>query len=216
MKAIQASTITLLLMSHSTWATLTSQQIYEHNERSKTIQQSSSEDRSIKQLEQGQGRARELVDILWQKELKTVGDKAANRGQEILKEDADLKTQATVIGAGAALWFGHSIHLIKQAALNLKTRVEGRARSGSIEIDSLPVNGRVQVSGSNGSNFSLSRNLYFINGQAEVLYGLRDQSISSKITHPITRHLEISVGTLSSSVRRSVEGNACLTYATEF
>ena len=167
-------------------------------------------------LSEGQQRAREISGMLQKHELETRGKEFSDRGTEILNDNPSTRPVAKVVGVGAAFWVGRKIPLAKnEDGFELSSRLEGRSRSGAIEMASRLMNGQLHFDPWSGVNLNVNREVSEIDSRAEVLFSFRSQLLSTSLTHILMPNLALSLGA-SDLLQAHAEGNARLLYQLVF
>ena len=145
------------------------------------------------EYDQGKSRARQVVSLIRDKEvkqrmleLKPIGDR--------LKDNEYIQTPAKVVGVAAALWLGRSYRVMKDGGLTVDSRIEARAREGSIDVGSVIVNAGVKFRSGHGMALAINRTLPLLNSYAEVNYDVAEHCMNTALTAAVIDHFSIVVG----------------------
>ena len=159
-------------------------QLLEHQELSQATGVTSTAQLEV-DIASGHSRAESMVGILKTNELKDLTQKLSVSGKQLVLENPEVQVPVTVIGAGVVLWNGKSFALPSVGDLHLSSHFEGRSRSGSMNMDSPIVNGKLRFESGNGLNVGFNREVHEVDMKAEVLYNFQHQSFKTQISHQI-------------------------------
>lgn len=171
---------------------------------------------SLADLDRNQARAKEVMKSLEDTEMKKLSKKISAHSNEVMSANPDAAIPATALSIGALFWIGHKVNLIKSDDLKLSSRVEGRGRRGSINLDSPILNGKFNFAQTEGIKFGLNKNIDEINSDAEVNYFIKDQLVSTAFRHHFTKYLALSVGMSQSGKAQPSNQNAQIQYNINF
>jgi hypothetical protein len=166
--------------------------------------------RAARGIEAGRVRAREMVSLIKDQEVKARMAELRPIGERIVNNEY-IQTPAKVIAAGAAIWMGRSVSLIYHGNLRVESRVEARSRLGSLSIQSSVVNSAIEVRAGSGMVIDINRTIPLIASVAEFYYNTNDQTMRAAMSKAIFNHVVLSVGTAGLANAR--EGNAQLAYS---
>lgn len=160
-------------------------------------------------LDQGKSRAKEMVRLIQEKELKIRAVQLTPVAKRI-QEHEYIAGPSKVIGAGAVLWFGKRFNLVSSADFRLDTRVEARARMASVLVDSIAFNTAVEMRPS-GMTVGLNRKIPVIESFAELHYNIAEQCLRTWISKALLENVVLTVG--ASDTVAITEGNAQISYS---
>ncbi len=143
----------------------------------------------------GQDRAQEMINALKTEELKKALVKVTGKGNEILQENAGLKSPIAIVSGVVSFWVGNAVRLVNHENFRFTTKVDGRNKSGEFTMESPLLNSKVKFKDSDGVSVNIGRNLPVLNSKAELNYNSKTQAVSTQVSHPLAPHLDFSVGT---------------------
>jgi hypothetical protein len=164
----------------------------------------------------GHQRAQDMVDLLKNQELQNSFGNLNSRGKQILQENQGLQSPVTIVGGAVAFWVGRSIQLFKAEQIKLTSRVEARARSGEFTLESPIMNGKLSYTGDNGVSMNMNRKIEIINSRAEMIYSATDRTFTGQIVHPLTTHIDLSIGSSQIPQTTQTDGRATINYNLNF
>ncbi len=166
-------------------------------------------------LATGQDRANAMVKMLKDTELKTALDKVTAKGNEILKNNPEIRSPIAVIAGAIALWNGKTFQLLKEDEVKVTSHVEAKSRSGDFSLSSPLLNGQLRFDQSNGLNLGVNRSISSFHTSAGLQFNPKSQSINSQLNQRIMPHLNFSVGA-GQSAGNPKEGTAKIEYELHF
>ncbi len=158
-----------------------------------------------------------MTNLLKDEQLAIALEKITTRGKTILDQSQSLGGPASVLAGAAALWFGVTVRLIKTDLFRVSSRVDGRAGRGDFNLESPFLNSRVFYDGTSGLGLNVNRSLSTTRTMAELNYFSRSRSFSTQLRHPLTEHLNFSVGSSQiPELNNQTDGRAGIEYRLDF
>ncbi len=164
----------------------------------------------------GQAQAQVILNSIQNQKLRQVTRVADRRGRDYVEENPEVSTPATVLGAGAAVWLGRSFPISKGEDYHLTSHVEGRSRSGSLDLWSSWLEGKLHFDQAHGIDMGLNHNLEFMDSLAGVFYNFKNQCLTTELSHEVVTHLAVNLSASQASVVRTADASARLLYQFTF
>ena len=169
-----------------------------------------------KDRDQGNSRAQQMMTLLKDDEMKKAMEKATGIGNQILKDNPDLKTPSAVIAGAVGFWVGKSMKLFGVNGYGVSSQVEGKNRAGGFLMDSPLMNGKLRFSASDGVDLSMNRKISSISSQAEVKYNTKNQALSTQVRHNLMPHVDLTFGSSISPQTTQPDNRAGVEYRFSF
>jgi hypothetical protein len=165
----------------------------------------------------GHARAEMMIRALRDEQFQKAIGNVTEKGKRLLEENQGLRSPAMVIGGVVSMWVGTTIQFFKGEQVRVYTRIEGRNRLGEFHFDSPILNSKISVSADSGVNLNLNRSIASIGSKAEINFSGRTQSISTQLRHPLSEHLDLSIGaTQIPELNNRADGQAKIEYRLNF
>jgi hypothetical protein len=168
-------------------------------------------------LTMGQERARAMVQVIQNEEMRKALEKVTVKGRELLEKNSALKSPLAILTGAVSVWVGGGMRLIDDEKWRLSTRVEGRNRLGEFSLESPLVNGRLQFNGANGVSVNMNREIPGLKSRAEIDFQARTRSLTTQIRQPLAPHLDLTFGaTQLPHLNNQTDGQAKIEYQIQF
>jgi hypothetical protein len=165
---------------------------------------------SQKLLLEGSARSREVMTLIQNDELRTRSAELAPLGDRLIS-DPVVGIPFKIIGAGAAIWLGRSVSLINEESLRLDTRVEARARTGSLNWVSSMMNGTFEVR-AGGIAIGLNREIPGIQSFAQFHFDTVARTMGASLSKSLIEHVVLSISA-NETLARAYEGVTQIAYS---
>ncbi|NDG84566.1 MAG: hypothetical protein EBX52_05945 [Proteobacteria bacterium] len=107
--------------------------------------------------------------------------------------------------------------MFKSDSLQITSRIEGRAGRGEFNLQSPFLNSKILFQADSGLNLNVNRSIASINSTAELNYLSRTNSVSTQFSHPISSHLNFSIGSSQiPELNNQTDGHAKIEYQIHF
>ncbi len=165
----------------------------------------------------GRERAANMVRSLQDEQFRRALTRVTSRGKQILEENKSFQTPIAILAGAASFWFGATLRLFRGESILISSRFEGRARRAEFTLQSPFLNSKLFIEGGTGFNLNINRSIASINSTAEVNFISRTQSFSTEFHHPITPHLDFSIGASQiPELNNRTDGRARIQYQFNF